>query len=743
MHSDQLVVPAAPAVVLAPQMVPASEDVRPEMIPPAATAGMPTTPNGRTVRTLPVTTTKEVGTAMLPGDFASLERRWIDPDLAVAAGIRRVDSCTGASLVGRRDNGTYAGLVIPYTLPGESVAREWRLRRDRPDIEYDKEGKPKERGKYLSPPGRANKVYWPPATVVDLLKARDVPVVLTEGEFKTLALWRLATHQTDKPRFLPFGLSGVWNWRGTVGKTAGPNGDRRDVKGPIPDLDLIAWDGRRVIIAFDADAEKNDSVQAAKTQLARELRIRGAEVACISWDIAQGKGIDDLLATVGPAKVLEIIEAADFDAESADDTITVWYLATAITAKYRFAKDTGGKLYVYRDGCYRPDGASVVHRQVKLILERLRQSPQWSSHKSEETAKYIAVDVPTLLERPPHDKVNVLNGLLDVTSRKLASHSPDFLSPVQLPVKFDPEARCPAWDDFVATTFPEDAEPIAWEIPAWLMTPDTSIQKAILLTGDGANGKSTFLSAVLAFIGKRNASAVSLHKLENDRFSVARLVGKLANICPDLPSTDLSSTSIFKAITGGDELMAERKFEDSFEFTPYARLVFSANHPPKSQDASGAFFRRWVVVPFEMTFAEGAKGTIPRAQLDAMLADPGELSGVLNKALLALESLRKKGFTDCDSTQRAMDEFRQATDPLAVWLDSATVLLPHAFVVQDRLWREYNRACEVAGRPTLSKTSFGRALRKLRPTVTDARRTVSSDRPWVYAGIGLRAEEEQ
>lgn len=234
-----------------------------------------------------------------------------------------------------------------------------------------------------------------------------------------------------------------------------------------------------------------------------------------------------------------------------------------------------------------------------------------------------------------------------------------------------------------------------------------------------------------------------MHKLENDRFSVARLVGKLANICPDLPSTDLSSTSIFKAITGGDELMAERKFEDSFEFTPYARLVFSANHPPKSQDASGAFFRRWVVVPFEMTFAEGAKGTIPRAQLDAMLADPGELSGVLNKALLALESLRKKGFTDCDSTQRAMDEFRQATDPLAVWLDSATVLLPHAFVVQDRLWREYNRACEVAGRPTLSKTSFGRALRKLRPTVTDARRTVSSDRPWVYAGIGLRAEEEQ
>jgi putative DNA primase/helicase len=117
---------------------------------------------------------------------------------------------------------------------------------------------------------------------------------------------------------------------------------------------------------------------------------------------------------------------------------------------------------------------------------------------------------------------------------------------------------------------------------------------------------------------------------------VARLVGKLANICPDLPSTDLTGTSVFESITGGDSLLAEPKFEESFEFVPYARLVFSANLPPKSQDASPAFFRRWLVAPFEKTFQVGAAGTIPRADLDAMLADPAELSGVLNKALLAL-----------------------------------------------------------------------------------------------------------
>jgi putative DNA primase/helicase len=354
--------------------------------------------------------------------------------------------------------------------------------------------------------------------------------------------------------------------------------------------------------------------------------------------------------------------------------------------------------------------------------------------------KYIEVDAPQLWERPKVDVVNVLNGLLDVSTRALSPHSPDFLSPVQLPVTFDPNARCPMWDKFIGEVFPGDSEAIAWEIPAWLATPDTSIQKAVLLTGDGANGKSTYLRAVLAFVGRQNVAAISLHRLENDRFSVARLVGRLANICPDLPSEDLSSTSMFKSVTGGDALLAERKFEESFEFVPFARLIFSANHPPKSQDASSAFFRRWVVVPFERTFHAGDPGTLPRDQLDAMLADPAELSGVLNKALEALKSIRASGLSESDSIRRAMDEFRQTTDPVAVWLDRNTVLEPDALIPADRLWQDYNQDCVAKGRPTVSKTALGRAIAQLRPSVEKRQRTVNDRLSWCYVGIGSIAE---
>jgi hypothetical protein len=43
---------------------------------------------------------------------------------------------TGGEVIGRK-SGNYAGIVIPYFRPGELNVREYRLRRDQPDIEYD------------------------------------------------------------------------------------------------------------------------------------------------------------------------------------------------------------------------------------------------------------------------------------------------------------------------------------------------------------------------------------------------------------------------------------------------------------------------------------------------------------------------------------------------------------------------------------------------------------------------------
>lgn len=428
--------------------------------------------------------------------------------------------------------------------------------------------------------------------------------------------------------------------------------------------------------------------------------------------------------------------------DSDADDISTKMLADAILEDDHFAQDAGGKLYVYGGGTYRPRGETHIRRRVKALLEAWDAADEWSSHRANEVVEYIRVDAPELWDRPPVTYVNVQNGLLNIETGGLKPHSPGFLSTTQIPVAYNPSATCPAWDQFVAATFPEDARDVAFELVGWLMVPDTSIQKAVLLTGEGSNGKSTYLSAVIAFLGKANTSNLSLHKLEDDRFSCARLVGKLANICPDLPSAHLAGTSTFKALTGGDSITAERKYVDSFDFTPYARLVFSANHPPRSSDDSWAFFRRWLVIPFVRTFEGNA--AIPRAILDARLAQPKELSGVLNRALAGLRRLREKGvFSESASMREAWEELRQTTDPMAVWLERRTLEDPNAIVAKKDLIVAYNGEAERDGRARMTPNLFGRALKRHRPNVTEAQRVMGGNVVWCYVGIGLLTNEPE
>ena len=86
-------------------------------------------------------------------------------------------------------------------------------------------------------------------------------MVITEGELKTIAMRRLAIEGTRTPRFLVIGLSGIWNYIATVGTVENENGVRVPVKGFSPELDLIKWIGRNVIIIFDSDAVVKDDVR--------------------------------------------------------------------------------------------------------------------------------------------------------------------------------------------------------------------------------------------------------------------------------------------------------------------------------------------------------------------------------------------------------------------------------------------------------------------------------------------------
>jgi predicted P-loop ATPase len=210
--------------------------------------------------------------------------------------------------------------------------REYRLRRDEPDFEMAKGGGFKEKGKYLSPPGRGNMLYFPPDVAPEWLADVSLPIIITESEKKCLALWELAGHDlpdaAEKPHFLPIAIPGVWNWRGVIGKAEGPYGERRDIKGVIPDFDRISWANRSVTILFDTNVRTNDRVRTARDALARELRQRGSRVSYVDLPAEAGvNGVDDLLGQWGTERVF------DFLSKTYNPNVIIWEARLLIGAQ--------------------------------------------------------------------------------------------------------------------------------------------------------------------------------------------------------------------------------------------------------------------------------------------------------------------------------------------------------------------------------------------------------------------------
>jgi P4 family phage/plasmid primase-like protien len=419
----------------------------------------------------------------------------------------------------------------------------------------------------------------------------------------------------------------------------------------------------------------------------------------------------------------------------------------------RFAINAGGGLYIYRNGVYVP-GERAVERWTDVLLRRNHCEEKWTSHLVKETVAYLtqnkAASLPVI-----HAKgvINLWNGLYDIASRTLLRHTPDFLSITQLPFNFDSAAECPAWDQQIEETFPADAvlDGTAFKVAAWLIS-QRSVQRALLLLdkngGEGGSGKSTFLAGVSALLGSRNISKLSLHQIEEEKFTRVQLIGKIANICPDLPSVHLESSSVFKQLTGDDgEVPLEYKYGQPFQMRLFARLVFSANLPPQTRDASRAFFDRWwcLVFPnkFRNTAQERPRQSILKADgtiepgLDDLLSRPSELSGVFNQALSYLGDVGPTMMPP--SAVQAHEEFRAATDPVQVWADLNIVIDSDGRVIKEVLLAKFNDAARLAGRPVMNATSFPLRLKEIYPALKDGYAEVTQDEPPGRFKVGDRA----
>lgn len=390
----------------------------------------------------------------------------------------------------------------------------------------------------------------------------------------------------------------------------------------------------------------------------------------------------------------------------------------------------GSQLYLYQNGVYRSTGEMIVRQESMNKLGELFK-------KSYVTEVIYYIETATYKETDNINKddrfINVKNGLLDWRTGKLYPHNPDIFTTIQLPVEYNPAARCPNTEKFLHEVVPEDTIQMLYEWFGYCMIPSTRYEKALMLTGSGSNGKSKFIELFERFLGTDNLSNIALQDLEHNRFKLAQLYGKLANTFADIPAASLEKSSVFKTIVSGDRTSAEFKGRDSFDFKPFARLLFSANELPRSADLTHGFFRRWLIVPFPYTFGEGGKKA--DTKLINKITTNEELSGLLNLAIEGLKRLDTQGhFTANETTTNALESYKKEIDNVATFLDEMCVIGEEKRVTKQSLYHSYDRWCFDSGYKTLGKYKFyARVENKLNLKVS----RTSGNGERFYQGIGL------
>jgi P4 family phage/plasmid primase-like protien len=399
---------------------------------------------------------------------------------------------------------------------------------------------------------------------------------------------------------------------------------------------------------------------------------------------------------------------------------------------YRY---TASQLWVYRGGVYVPCGEATLRTEAQALLGNERRES-----RIEETLRYVEVATRVDEESPPDCQyINLRNGRLDWATGELAKHTPTCFTTIQLPVEYDLHAPCPAFDQYLDTTFAADDIPLIEEILGWCLLPDRRFENAVMLTGEGDNGKSVFLDVVGYLLGERNVSNVALQDLEENRFRAAELYGKLANIFADLDARGLQSSSMFKTLTTGDYITAERKHGQPFRFRSHAKLLFSANKIPSSRDRTHAFYKRWLIIPFTRTFNGVGGNPSPDRGLRDKLKD--ELPGILNRALRGLERLvLADKFTLPKSVLEAKQAYIRNNDHMRVFLDECVIAERDETIVKKEFRKVYESWCDRHGVRAVHDVAIKEALTQVVPNLDECRATKNS--PWCWLGITWSADAD-
>ena len=369
----------------------------------------------------------------------------------------------------------------------------------------------------------------------------------------------------------------------------------------------------------------------------------------------------------------------------------------------------GETIYFYENGIYIPKGKKFI----SLISEKLLGRYATGFLIKEILGKIgrrTAIDLNDF-DTIPIELICMENGIFNLITGELKEFNSDYLFKTKIPIKYEKNQKCEKILNFLGEMcYPEDI-PVIQEFFGFCLYRMYFIKKALILFGERNTGKTIFMNILTKFLGNGNYSGIPLQRIASrDKFALADLKNKYANIYDDLSADDLEDAGGFKIATGGGYITAEHKFGDPFQFMTYAKNIFSTNKIPSVKDISDdAYYSRWIPLAFDNSIEIKEQDNF----LFQKITTEEEMSGLFNWAIEGLHRLLQNGVFSYEKTSEEIKIIMlRQNNPLIDFIGECLYQQDGNRISKELMYQTYSNWCNRKKVPRLSKEQIGRSLAK-------------------------------
>lgn len=338
----------------------------------------------------------------------------------------------------------------------------------------------------------------------------------------------------------------------------------------------------------------------------------------------------------------------------------------------------------------------------------------------------------------PADQLNFSNGVFDMKTKMLFSHTSSWFFTSIYPFAYDPKADCPNYKQFLKQILGNDPHLHALD-QEWLgnsLTLDTSLQRFRINIGDGANGKTTQCLVMMAIVGKENYHNGTLSMLWSER-EAHILQGKKVLFAEELNYLgQVNSARLKEAVDG--YIHCNPKYEEPFSYKNTAKFIVNTNELPNSADPTLGMARRMIIVNYNTIIPE--KDRDPHYYEKYLKP---ELPGIMNYALEGYDRLyQQKHFTKCNASDLAVQKYMRESSPVKVFVSEACTVDPNERVQKRDLFDSFIKFCDKYNyKQNYNYIRFTRELnsycRQMDAELRTSDTMVGAQRVKTYIGIGL------